>query len=113
MKKQKKWISDELRMKILDIMIYFCIFSVMLWFILKAFGVFSTPIWLELVPVLTGGIGALIVVYKFGYAFGSIVADVKHLKKDMIDVKAELKDFRRNYDKHIVNYDRHIAKYHV
>lgn len=101
---EKKWISDELRMKILDVIMYSCLFSILLWAILKATGVFSTPLWLELAPVIAGTIAALVAVYKFGFAFGVLTGDVNHLKEDVKEIRHDLKDFRKDYDYHIVKH---------
>ncbi len=101
---EKKWISDELRMKILDAIIYACFGFILVWAILKAAGVFNTPIWLELAPIATGSMGAMFLVYRFGFAFGNLTGDVNHLKEDVKEIKHELKDFRKDYDYHIVKH---------
>ena len=88
------FISERTRDIIVDILIYTCFISIIIWAILKALGVFNTPVWVEIMPMVWGSFGALLVVFKFGNAFGVLKQDVVHLKLDSVQLKQDMKEVK-------------------
>lgn len=54
------------RLDFWDILLIIVAFSIFGWALLKSVGILHSPVWVEMIPYLSGGIGILGVVYKLG-----------------------------------------------
>jgi hypothetical protein len=63
-----------------DIIIYGSLVIILIWALLKAFGIINSPTFIEMIPVITGIICALAVLLKFGSTQGDIQTNITWLK---------------------------------
>jgi hypothetical protein len=75
---------------ILDIIIYGSLIAILVWTLLKVFGVFNTPAIVEALPTIFGVIAGLGVVYKFGQDVGTLKSDMKNVKKELLTIDERL-----------------------
>jgi hypothetical protein len=58
----------------LSLIFYICIASIIVWALLKAFGVFNTPVLVEMFPMIAGSVAA-------GVGFGKLATTLQHMEK--------------------------------
>jgi hypothetical protein len=89
----EKYLSDECVMIGMDkynIIVYGCLGSIILWAILKALGVFNTPVIIEVFPLIAGAVAAGIGFGKFGTTLKHIDSRTKRIVKEISPIKDRL-----------------------
>ena len=118
----KKLSKEELKFLIIQIIVYLGLFYILVFLILKAAGIIKTPLWIDLSPAIAAVIAIIVFIFGvFDFFFSlknlpkrfdklcrrvdrialgltTVEGDVKYLKKDLHELKADFKTHLTNHD---------------
>jgi len=104
--KKKFRITKDL---VLDILMYAGIFYIIIWSLLKGFGIINTPPILEISPFLISGLTFLIVAFRSGRSFEKNFAKIDRrflsLEKDMEYIKKDLGEVKVSLNSHLMSHN--------
>ncbi|MBU3923779.1 MAG: hypothetical protein KJ592_02585 [Nanoarchaeota archaeon] len=81
------------------IMMYLGVFTILVWAFLKAFGIINTPIYIEMLPYVGGGVTLFGMVYYFGKMmnrFESMDSRLRFLSTGFFRMRDDFIDVRKN-----------------
>lgn len=75
------------------IIVFISAFVLLIWILLKLFRIVQTPLFFELLPMITG----LAAIFGFGVSVGKILQVIKQLQDDGKEMKAGLESLRNDH----------------
>jgi len=93
--------NKRARLDFWDMLLYGSGITIIVWALLKSFGIINTPVWVEMLPYIAIGVSIFSGVYKFGKIMENIdrrlwrteekvtdlILDFRNIKEDFIKVK--------------------------
>jgi transcription initiation factor IIF auxiliary subunit len=112
-------LTSEQKIRVLNGIMIVSMTTFFLWIVLKLAGIIQTPLWLELLPLMSLGIYLTVLTAQVILFFGGLKKDMGFLKENMIEMKQDIKENSKKIDETNKKLDQlhhdfhiHLHKYH-
>ena len=110
-KSRKDYVID----RVLDFIIYGSFLSVLIWALLKSFGVINTPVFVQQLPVITGTLGLLGFAYKIGRFVENVEQRFFHVEQRFQHIEQRIEQTFNHINMRLIHIDKDVEflKQHV
>lgn len=91
--------KKEGKIEFWKIILYASGITIIIWALLKSFGVINSPIWIAMLPVIAGGVSILGATYGIGKIMENMKNNFKNINRkvdDLISIKEDFQKVKHN-----------------